>query len=696
MFCFCLISTSFAQKMADTKLLDQATREFSNMRYMNASRMLERFVRADSTNVRAQEMLAYSYRKLGNFQGALKWYERLNASKDPKAEWVLYAAQALANNQQYERSLQFYRKYLGLVKTDRRAAGFVSSQRDELEQNSNVWSISLSDVNTGASDYSPFFFKGGLAFVSNRESKGVRGHLFPWNNTPYSDLYYIEKISSIGELSDFVSFSFSADSSGKPRGADLDDTPLTSNDSAVPFVLSPLEPNGIYYRPNEAVVKLYGNLNTRMHEGPASAFPDGSIIFTRNNYYHGKAGKDKYGVNRLKMFIASGEKLSKIIPFPYNNDQYSVGHPALSTDGNVLIFASDMPGGYGGTDLYYCVGSNYSNWTRPINLGPEINTEGDEMFPFLSADNILYFASNGLPGLGGLDLFSVPLKNLRPQFNPLNLGVPVNSFADDFGLTANAETGKYFFSSNRNGNDDIYHLKRGRYKIVLEGVVRDAETNIPLAHARVNMRFQNGVDTVQLNGRGEFRRELAGETDYELTARHRGYVNQMKFLSSTGVNRDSVIRANFYLVKASAAQQKIISSCDSLKGLFATENIYYDLDRYAIRSDAKPALDRLIGLMNRYPEISIITSSHCDTRASLEYNRLLSLRRGEAAKKYLTDRGIPGSRITVAYYGKTRLVNNCADGVPCSEAQQQLNRRTEFDVLLNGVNITQMNCDEER
>jgi outer membrane protein OmpA-like peptidoglycan-associated protein len=230
--------------------------------------------------------------------------------------------------------------------------------------------------------------------------------------------------------------------------------------------------------------------------------------------------------------------------------------------------------------------------------------------------------------------------------------------------------------------------------IVLEGRVTDARTRLPLAGSRLLMRHLDGIDTIRSNAKGEFRKELPQETDYEITTQKLGYINQIGFASSLGITTDSVIKMDIRLNKTENEQHYVLNNCDSLKKVFAVQNIYYDLDRYDIRPDARPALDELAALMRKYPDISIITSSHCDSRASEAYNRSLSIRRGEGAKAYLVARGIAAHRITVEYYGKTRLLNRCYDSVPCSEHDQQLNRRTEFDVILNGVNLTRQNCSE--
>lgn len=699
LICFYILTifafnTTSAQSSPD-KLMLKATSDFQSLKYLNAIANLKTVLAVDSGNLQALEMIAFSYRQTKNYPEALFWYGKLSKHQPLKQEWVLYYAEALANAQQYERSENWYRTYLSMVPSDKRASVFARSNPGSLSQNSDFWKVALTDLNTPASDYSPVYYKQGLLFNSNRMMASTIKRVFPWDNTPYSNVFYVSKLSDIKDVNSTAIGSIGGASRGSTVYND-DDTAPTSNDSRTLGQYNSsffIDSSGGLMNPNAHIQLLKGNVNTRFHEGPVAVFPDGSLIFTRNNYFKGKQQKSQSGINKLKLYLATGKNLDKITEFPYNSNEYSTGHPALTADGNILVFSSDMPGGFGGTDLYYSVRSG-AQWTRPVNLGKKINTEGNEQFSSFSKDGILFFASTGHAGLGGLDVFEVMLKDMKPQYNPRNLGIPINSSKDDFGLIRSDDGKSGYFSSNRSGNDNIYSFSQATYRISLEGIVSDARTRIALAGSRLLLKTLDGVDTIAANSRGEFKYNLKKETDYEVTAQKLGYISQMRFTTSVGINTDSVIRLDMKLNKTESLQQFVINNCDSLKRVFAVENIYYDLDRDEIRPDARPSLDALVALMKRHPEMTVITSSHCDSRASEGYNRNLSLRRGGSAKNYLVSKGISGSRIRIEYYGKTRLVNRCYDGVVCSEANQQLNRRTEFDVILNGVNLTQQNCDE--
>lgn len=681
----------------DKIALEKATTEYRSLRYISAIKELSRVLSADTGNVKAQEMIAHSYKMIKNYQESLYWYEKLMRQVPLKSEWILNYAEVLANNQQYERSEGWYRKYLSLTPNDKRAEALSNNNATAFNKNLGNWKVSFTNLNSQGSDYAPTFYKEGLIFTSNRQTQKISKRIFQWDNTPFSNLYVLPSLKSVKAVNPDSLMIAAQNQNNKLYRFNDDDTPPTSNDTkTIGQFNTSLERDtlGVLLESGLNLNLLKGTLNSKYHDGPAAVFPDGSIIFTRNNYYKGKTQKSQEGIIKLKMYIVSGNNLGRITEFPYNNNNYSTGHPALNKEGNILIFASDMPGGYGGSDLYYCVRSGLGPWTRPVNMGKKINTEGNELFPYIE-NNTLYFASTGHPGLGGLDIFEAALKEMKPQGNPVNLGAPINSSKDDFAFIIGEDEKSGFFSSNRRGNDDIYSYKKASHTITLQGIIKDARTNLPLAGSRLLMRHLDGTDTILTNAKGEYKRILPRDMDYEITAQKLGYINEIGFASSVGITTDSVLTKNFFLNKTETAQQYVLNNCDSLKKVFAVQNIYYDLDRSEIRNDARPALDELAAMMKKHPQITVITSSHCDSRASEEYNRNLSIRRGEAAKAYLVAKGIGSSRIKIEYYGKTRLVNRCYDGMPCSEADQQLNRRTEFDVILNGVNITRQNCNDQ-
>ncbi len=678
------LQTVIAQPDGNSPILRKAIIEYQGLRFTSAIKELTRVLDKDPENVTAQEMMAGSNRNIKNYDEALYWYGELCKLKNIKPEWALYYAEALANKEKYEESEQWYRKFLSMKPNDRRADAFSKAKLNTFSNNAGEFKVIYSSINTDDSEYSPMYYKDGLLFISNRNQK--TRYVFQWDRTSYSDMYIVKNLESITE--------------GEPDSAKRAEkekaSKYTADYDTERSLMSLFASSKVKEDPEAQPYLLRGKVKSSFHEGPAVLLPEGSLLFTRNNYVGGKAGQSKSGVNKLKLYTASGPSWDKITSFPFNNNEFSTGHPAVSMDGHVLIFASDMPRGFGGTDLYYCVRTgDGKKWGRPVNLGARINTEGNEQFPFLDRNGKLYFSSTGHAGLGGLDIFEVVLKDLKAVGAPKNMGSDINSSSDDFGFIQD-ETGKSgFFSSNRRGNDDIYQFTRMSYMVTLKGSVIDAKTNKTLPGTQVILRHNGIVDTLQTNSKGEFTKMLAKETDYELNGSRVSYVSRQVYVSSTGITVDSTINVALKLNKAENVQQWVMDNCESLKRTFTLKSIYYDLDRAEVRTDARPALDEIANIMRKNPEITIVTASHTDSRATESYNRELSLRRGEAAKQYLIAKGIDGSRIDVKYYGKSRLLNSCADGINCPESEQQINRRTEFEVVLNGVNLSHLNCQNK-
>ena len=674
----CLVQ---AQPLDNSSVLRKAIVEYQGLRFTSAIKELKRVLDKDPENLGAQEMMAGSNRNIKNYEEALYWYGELCKQKNIKPEWALYYAEALANQEKYEESELWYRKFLSLKPNDRRAEAFSNANLNAFSANSGEYKVVFSSLNTDASEYSPMYYKDGLLFISNREQKNR--YVFQWDRTSYSDMYVINDLEDISE----------GEPDSAKRAEKLKTSRYTASYDDERSLMSLFSSSKVNEDPSKEPHLLRGKVKSSYHEGPAVLLPEGSLLFTRNNYMGGKAGKSREGVNKLKLYTASGPGWGKITSFPYNNNEYSTGHPTVSGDGKVLVFSSDMPRGFGGTDLYYCVRTgDGKKWGRPVNLGPKINTEGHEQFPYLDKNGKLYFSSTGHSGLGGLDIFEVILKDLKPVGNPKNLGTDINSSSDDFGYIHD-EVGKTgFFSSNRRGNDDIYQFTRMAYTVTLKGLIVDANGNKPLPGSRIMLRQNGIVDTLTANAKGEFTRILKKDTDYELSGSKLSYVSRQNYISTNTIKVDSTINVVLKLNRAENIQQWVMDNCASLKKTFTLKNVYYDLDKAVIRRDAQSVLDGIAEILRKNPEISIITASHTDSRATDSYNRNLSLRRGEAARAYLIGRGIDGGRIEVKYYGKSRLLNSCVEGVLCPEDEQQANRRTEFEVIMNGVNVSQLHC----
>ncbi len=680
-----------AQQTKNTALIKRADKEYNSLRYVSTIALLKEALKKDTLQTSSIEMLANSYKKIKDYDQAAQWYLKLNSVKDFKPEWALKYAEVLANQKKYSESEKYYQKYLSLVANETRATNFAKAYQPitGLAKDQGLYKVNYLDLNTVDSDYSPAFYNDGLIFSSNRNRYEVTKNIFGWDETPFSDLYFVNKLNDIKAVNtDSLLNEIRKDSVRlkKLYKVNDDDTRPTSNDTKVLGNVSmrfKLDTLGQLFALNKTVKLLEGEINTKYHEGSAVVLIDGSIIFTRNNMFNGRAGKSKEGINKLKLFTATGDDWKTITSFPYNSNEYSVGHPAVNKNGTLLIFSSDMPGGFGGVDLYSSKRSSITAaWEKPINMGGLINTEGDEMFPTIFNDQTLYFASTGHAGIGGLDLFQIILNEDRVTGNVVNLGAPINSSVDDFGLIK-AEDGKYgYFTSNRRGNDDIYSFILLPPKPVikpfvieqpvfsLEGRVLNKDSNQPIPLTTVLLKIPNGTSAKFItNDKGEFNFKLAPQSDYALAGEKTGYMKANGGnLTTNGLTKSEVLRRDLYM------NQIVIGKAIKI------DNIFYDFDKFNIRPDAATELDKLIIVLKENPTIWIELGSHTDSRGNDLYNQKLSQNRANAAVAYIIAKGIDKERITAKGYGETMLVNNCANGINCSVEAHQLNRRTEFKI----------------
>ena len=449
---------SFGQKLT-TKLADKSFEEFA---FVEAIGLYEYAYEKDTTDNYLVKRLAESNRNIGNTEEVEKWLKKLIDRHVEQPEDIFNYSQALKSNGKYLLAEQWLKEYADLRPED----GRVNIQVSLLEyikflmRDSTNYEILNTSTNTIGSDMGPAFYKDRLVFSST--SIGEKGGAtYKWNELPYLKMYSAQ-IGPYGDLN-----------------------------SVQPFA---------------------PKLKTAYHDGPVSIDSKREVIyFTRNNYVKGKTSKSRDGVVNLKIFIGKKEnddwKLSG--PFPYNSNEYSVGHPSIYKDGSVLYFASDMPGGYGKSDIYFSVFSG-GQWSKPFNLGPKINTEGNEFFPFISNDGVLYFASDGHGGLGGLDIyFSVPERGVFSSIE--NMGYPVNSSKDDFGLALDSTGVKGYFASNRpggKGDDDLYFMKIKHIPVIIRGVVKDRDTKDVLADAKISVINEAGntiaTSVTPIDGQFEF------------------------------------------------------------------------------------------------------------------------------------------------------------------------------------------------
>ncbi len=431
--------------------------------------------------------------------------------------------------------------------------------------------------------------------------------------------------------------------------------------------------------------------------GPAnSEFSDGAACFdaTGKTMYFTTcpSSKEKNTQCKIMMTTSTDGKWSDPVSLPFNNDAYTCGHPSLSPDGKTLYFASDMPGGFGGKDIWMSAwDANANAWGTPANLGTTVNSEGDEMFPRLATNGRLYYSSNGKPGMGGLDMFYTT-NDAGSWAEPTNLKSPMNSGGDDFGVIFNSETTGYF-SSNRAGGqgaDDIYSFVVPPLKLNVGGRVYDTDTKESLEGATVELFGSDGTSlSVRTGADGMYTYPLKPNVKYKISASFTGYLTKFHELTTVGMEEDKDFSKDFDFPLKSTAKP------------ITVPEIFYDLDKSTLRAESKKALDGLIKTLNENPTITIKLTSHTDYRADDNYNLKLSDRRAKSVLDYLVANGIPKDRLTFEGKGEStpKAVENDEEYLPFKrgdvltkdfidklepkelrEKAHQYNRRTEFEV----------------
>ncbi len=550
-----LISTLFfafaitLSSLAQVGKLRVANKHFENLAYVNAIRGYEDFLKNSKTQSgderrEAATKLGYCYRKLQDTRGAERVYRKLIDDYGDKveSETFLYFAQALANNGKYRESQKMYSKYGELQSEDMRGRRFTVAYMDNSKfyKDSSQYKVDyLPQINTRQSDFSPMYYQGGLIFVSSRNESGGIKRIFEHNESPFLDLYQFPDTAQLVRPDKQYKGSVGAIGSGST------DEVADANDS---------NPKIGQQQKLSRVEEFSRTLNTKYHEGPATFFKDEKkLVFTRNNYMKGRARESSEGINKLKLYSAEmkGKSWGSVKELPFNSNDYSDGHPTLTPDNTKMYFVSDMPGGYGGTDVYV-VEVNDGKWGTPVNLGKDINTEGNEMFPFCDENGNLYFASDGHEGLGGLDMFFVEMKESIPTGDVQNLGSPINSEKDDFGLITNGQRSSGFFSSNRKkgfGDDNIYAFKRQCKE--LNFLVYDNDKKEPIDSAQVRvMRGGNNGELFLTDADGHIKMCVEPGVDYEFLVMKEGYASNSLTYGTLSNRRETNIK--MYLEKSKA------------------------------------------------------------------------------------------------------------------------------------------------
>lgn len=611
----------------------KAERLYNAFDYAKAIPLYEKVANKDNKHsASAMVRLGDINRLSSHFDQAALWYSKAIANGNLDPEVFLNYGQILRSKGQYEEAILQFNKFTELNPNDNRGKLYADycNQIINLKQTADAYEVfNLEEVNTPYADFSPVVLNDEMIFTSDRNSAST-DKKYGWTGAYYLDLFKAEvKKGKGGELS----------------------------------VKNP---------------QMYSSeLNKPYHDGPATFTGDkNTIYFTRVLHRSGEIDSSRFYTNKLKIFSSTynGSQWTTAKPFYLNSESYSVGHPAITPDGNTLYFVSDKPGGFGGTDLY-SVTLNNGQWGNLTNLGEEINTFGNEMFPFVDSNGVLFFSSDGWPGHGSLDLFKTSFID-STWIKPENLKEPINSSADDFGFYSDPNSGVMFLSSNRSGGigaDDIYLVKEIKYadSLLVSGIVKDRETGAVIPDAIVLLWEENAeeVSVYFADSNGGYSVVLKPGSNYVFKTVKKGYSTDCLSLNIPKLIRQTTLENRDLLIVKLKVDQ-----------VFRLEKIYYDFDKWDIRADATVELNKVVEFLQRNKEVSIELGSHTDSRGTNLYNDDLSQKRAQSAVDYIVSKGIQSDRITAKGYGEVQLINNCGDNIECSDDQHQANRRTEIKI----------------
>lgn len=692
--------------------------------------------------------LANSLRLNGEYEKAEYYYSQfINDVTSPKD--YLHYAEVLQINGKCEDATRWNREYLAATMDTNRDVITDCEQLDDIPMNEMVQIENFAALNSEGLDFSPVYYKEGVIFTSDRGVDRLTKKVDLWSKDNFTDLFYVQ-----------------------------------------------MNADGIVGE----VEALANTVNHNLHDGTATFSPDGSrMIFSRTD----EKGKNEKGIKESQLYFSeyTNDAWSEAQKLNICTSKYAYTHPTLSEDGKKIYFTSNqMPGGYGGMDIWVSERKD-GEWKKPVNLGPNVNTSGNELFPFFAADETLYFASNGHRGLGGLDIFFVKQEeseNDRTWSNRSNLGEPFNSIKDDFGFNINQDNTKGFFTSNRaggKGEDDIYQWNGSLGAPILETelvvIDKKEKRRLPLVDIIVTDRSTGEQKTLQTNADGLVILEVGTKENYLFQVENPGFLpfdinmsGEEMLENETNVlplERPSVfvttgkVLNNKTKTPLSNATVKVINSCTGKvetlnsnnlgqfdftatcdckyeiygtkdnfmdgKAIFSTigkdcsdlanpakknevtvdlnpveltifeystngnvggtlnnyflgrddrefevgqvirlSDVYYDYDKYNIRTDAERDLNHVYKLMTTYQTMKISLLSHTDSRGTDEYNERLSKKRAKSARNYLVSRGISPSRLGSVGVGENLPVNECTNDVNCDEDAHQLNRRTEIQI----------------
>ncbi|TLP80739.1 OmpA family protein [Maribacter sp. ACAM166] len=627
-----------------SKLIQKADEYFNTMRYAEAAKLYElALTKYDQTYTYDVLKKAGDAHYFNTDMGkAYKWYTILFEKYEDEitSDYMFKYAHSLKGTGNYKRSKRLMKLYNRRLAGEKIEKNSVHNETilDGLLRMKDKFDVKNLSINSNYSEFSPMYYNGDeIVFASSKDSSIYNTRRYKRNNQPYLDLFIAKVNEESHDLKDALKFS--------------------------------------------------KKINTKYHEASVAFSPDNeTMYFTRNNYGK-KLKRDKNGINHLKIYRSkkiNGE-WTKADEVSFNSDEYSTGHPALSKDGKQLYFVSDMPGSIGETDIFVVDVLEDGSFSAPRNLGPEINTEHKEMFPFIN-EKKLYFSSDGHVGLGGLDVFEVAFDDEIGFLEVRNVGKPINSKKDDFSFIVDEDAQKGYFASNRaggKGDDDIYSFKTLQIEEIptntnaISGIVTELVGGDIMPNALVQLLDENNIKLKEMetdeNGSFVFE-DLESDKRYVLKTTKGSYYDD---------TRDAATKNN-EIVNVDVSMRKLNDMIAVENGIrkLKTEMIHFNFDKSYIRKDAAIELDKLVAIMQESPNIVIKIESHTDSRGAAIYNKYLSDKRAKSTMNYLIAQGIDPARIESAIgYGEEQLLNECNGSVACTEEEHYLNRRSEFIIV---------------
>ena len=610
------MSTLISAQNKETQIADKF---FKKYEFISAAESYLKLVASNNADGYVYRQLGDCYFNIYNTKEAAKWYAKAIAQKQDSELYYRYAQMLKANGNYVESNKQM-QKFAALQPNDSRTKIFNENPNyiPVLLDQQKSFDIKSIDINSDKSDFGAILQDNTIYFTSARNTKSK---IYSWTKEPFLDIY-IANLNEDGTISNILQIK---------------------------------------------------ELNSKYHDGSVSISQDGSTMyftsdsFRENSFEKDKASKLKLGKNNIFSAKFINGKWDEITSLPFNSKDYSSGNPSISKDGKTLYFSSNRPGSVGGVDIWKVAISETGSYGSPENLGKSVNTEGNESFPFITSDNVLYFSSDAKQGLGAMDVYKI---DLTTNSAAKNLGKPVNSEKDDFAFTINENKNIAFIASNRNGNDDIFKLiPICNYEV--NAIVTNANSGAILAEANVSILDDqnNIISSLKSNSKGEVSYTVECEKAYTIQAIKDGFESN-SFAVTASKKKGGSIKID--------AALKPISEIITEKQV-NLKPIFFEYNNSNITQQGAFELDKLVQIMKNNEKLFIFVKSHTDNRGSDEFNLLLSDKRVKATIQYVISNGIDPNRISGKGLGETEPKVDCKEN--CTEEAHEQNRRSEFLIV---------------